>query len=104
MKRSMAIVVALAVLGCSGSVEKDDRPPFVIDGTQPFRLEFGRGSGWHGLNTIQIDQTGRTILHRLKSERRRDETVLSWEVATLQLSAEALAEVLKSVESNDLMA
>ena len=103
MKRRLAIVVACAVVGCSGSVERDDRPAFTIDSSQPFRLEFGRGSGWDGLNTVKIDQTGQAVLHRMKSERREDVTVLSWEVATLQLSPEALAEALQAVESNDLM-
>jgi hypothetical protein len=103
MKRSFVIAVALAVIGCSGQVEKDDRPAFAIDRTQPFWLEFGRGSGWHGLNTIKLDQTGRVVLHRLKSERRQDVTVLSWEVATLPLPPEAVGEVLKAVEANGLM-
>ena len=103
MKRTLLIAIAYAVAGCSGSVEKDDRPPFTIDRTQPFRLEFGRGSGWHGLNTIKIDRTGRAVLHRQKAEYRKDVTVTSWEFATLQLSPEALAEVLQAVESNNLM-
>jgi hypothetical protein len=103
MKRSLVIAVAFAVVGCSGRVEKDDRPVFTIDRAQPFWLEFGRGSGWHGLDTVKLDQTGRVVLHRMKSERQQDVTVLSWEVATLQLPPEAVAEVLKAVDSNDLM-
>jgi len=39
----------------------------------------------------------------MKSERHKNVNVLSWEVATLQLPPEALAEVLKAVESNNLM-
>jgi len=103
MRRSVVIVVAFAVVGCSGRVEKDDRLAFTIDLTQPFWLEFGRGSGWEGLDTIKIDQSGRVVLHRKKSERKEDFIVVSWQVATLQLSPEALAEVLKAVESNGLM-
>ena len=103
MRWSLVIVIACTVVGCSGSVERDDRPAFTVDPGQPFRLEFGRGSGWHGLNTVKLDHTGRVVLHRLKSERREDVTILSWEVATLQLSPEVLAEVLKAVESNNLM-
>lgn len=97
------LAVALFVVGCSGRVEKDDRPAFTIDRTQPFRLEFGRGSGWHGLNTIKIDQTGLVVLHRLNSEHRQIVNVMPWEVVTLQLPSEAIAEVLKAVETNDLM-
>jgi hypothetical protein len=79
------------------------RPAFTIDRTQPFWLEFGRGSGWHGLETIKLDQTGRVVLHRMKSTRQDDVNVLTWEVATLQLPPMAVAEVLKAVESNGLM-
>jgi hypothetical protein len=114
MRRSLVIVIVLAVAtGCSGRVEKDDRPAFTIDRTQPFWLEFGRGSGWHGLDTVKIDQTGRVVLHRMKSTRQENLNVLSWEVATLQvlswevatlqLPPEVVAEVLKAVESNRLM-
>jgi hypothetical protein len=103
MKRSLMVMVAYALVGCSGSVERDDRPTFTIDRTQPFRLEFGRGSGLDGLNTVKIDQTGRALLHRQKTEFRKDVTILSWEYATLQLSPEALADVLQAVESNHLM-
>jgi hypothetical protein len=103
MKWSLVIVVAFAVVGCSGRVEMDDRPAFTIDLTQPFWLEFGRGSGWHGLDTVKIDQTGRVVLHRMKSDRQENVNVLSWEVATLQLPPEALTEVLKAVDSNNLM-
>jgi hypothetical protein len=104
-RRWLLIAFALAVVG--GGVYPlavlNDRPAFTIDHTQPFWLEFGRGSGWHGLDTVKIDQTGRAVLHRMKSERKEDVTVLSWEAATVQLSPEALAEVLKAVESNGLM-
>jgi hypothetical protein len=101
MNRSM--VIALAVAGCSGRFEKDDRPAFTIDRTQPFCLEFGRGSGWHGLDTVKIDQTGEVVLHRMKSERQKNVNALSWERTTLQLSPESLADVLKAVESNNLI-
>jgi hypothetical protein len=104
-RRWLLIAVALAVVG--GGVYllavRNDSPAFTIDRTQPFWLEFGRGSGWHGLDTIKIDQTGRVVLNRVKSECKEDVTVLSWEAATLQLSPEAVAEVLKAVEANDLM-
>jgi hypothetical protein len=104
MRRSLVIVIALAAAaGCSGHVEKDERPAFTIDRTQPFWLEFGRGSGWRGLATVKIDQNGRVVLHR-KSARRDNVNVLSWEVATLQLPPDVVSEVLNEVESNGLMA
>jgi len=79
------------------------RPAFAIDSAQPFHIEFGRGSGWHGLDTVKLDQTGRVVLHRCRYERRPDAIRGFLETTTLQLSPEALAEVLKSVESNNLL-
>jgi hypothetical protein len=103
MRRSFLIAVALGVAGCSGSVERNDRPTFSVDRTQPFRLEFGRGSGWNGLDTVKLDETGRVVLHRLDSEARAGATVPAWQVASMQLSADAVDEVLGSVQANDLM-
>jgi len=96
------IAVTLAVIGGGVYIlaARNDSPAFTIDRSQPFRLEFGRGSGWHGLDTVKLDQAGRVVLHRAKGE---SISVISWETATLQLSPELLAEVLKAVESNDLM-
>jgi hypothetical protein len=96
-----------AIVGCSGGrVIEDTNPPFHLDPDQPFRLDFGRGSGWHGLDTIKIDETGGVVLHRMKDELRKDEKgdiiVLSWETTTLRLQPDALAEVRKAVESNAL--
>src|SRR5262245_45181811 len=73
MRRSLMIVIAFAVLGSAGGVESDDRPAFTNDRIQPFWLEFGRGSWWHGLDTVKFDQTGRVILHRLKSARTKSD-------------------------------
>ncbi len=103
MRRSLVIVIALAAAGCSGRIEKDDRTAFTIDHAQPFWLEFGRGSGWDGLDTIKLDHTGRVVLHRMKSTRQESVIVLSWETAGLQVSPEVVTEVLKAVESNGLM-
>jgi hypothetical protein len=99
MVRVLLIALLLMPTGCSGSVEPDDRPPFQIDPAQPFRLELGRGSGWHGLDTIRIDQQGKAILYRQKLV----EQQATWENATFQLRPDAVAEVLKSVEANGLM-
>jgi hypothetical protein len=104
--RWLLIASAFAVVGGAGAVflvVHNDRPAFVMDHTHPFWLEFGRGSGWHGLNTVKIDQTGRVVLHRMKSMHQNDVTVQSWEVGTLQLPPEAITELLKAVESNNLL-
>ena len=111
MKRLLLVLAAL-VVGCSGRVETDsertetdDRPAFTIDRAKPFWLEIGRGGYRGGLDTIKIDQTGKVLLHRTSRRKKQDGSDdLICEVATLQLSPEALVEVLKSVDANNLMA
>ncbi len=84
-------------------VVKDDRAPFRLDSGEPWRIEFGRGSGWHGLDTIQLDQSGRAVFHRLKYERAGDVTVLSWETATAPFPPDAVAKVLDAVRTARLV-
>jgi hypothetical protein len=107
MRRRRWLPIALVIFVIAGSVyffgTWNDRPSFAIDHAQQFWLEFGRGSGWHGLDTVKLDQTGRVVLHRMKSERKGDVIDQSWETASLQISPEDLAEVLKAVESNELL-
>jgi hypothetical protein len=85
-------------------VEKDDRPPFRIDPDRPWVVEFGRGSGWHGLSTAKLDQDGRLTLYRLKRDRQADVTVHSWVTATSRLPPEAVAKVLEVIASDSLLA
>jgi hypothetical protein len=76
-------------------VKKDDRPAFRIDPKKPWVIEFGRGSGWHGLDTAKLDQDGRLILYRLREDR--------WETAAAQLPPGTVAEVLEAVKANRLL-
>src|SRR5262245_50445076 len=73
-------------------VVKDDRPTRRIDPGQPWRIEFGRGSGWHGLETVKLDQDGRVVLHRANSGQ--------WATTTLQLSQDAVTRILEAVVAN----
>lgn len=100
----MAFAILVVLVGIYCLAVQSTAPAFTIDSTQPFYLEFGRGSGWHGLNTVKIDQTGRVTLHRMLSEHQQGVIVQTWEVATIQLSPVAVAEVLDRVEANDLIA
>jgi hypothetical protein len=84
-------------------VVPDDRPSFRIEPARPWRLGLGRGSGWHGFDTVKLDQTGRVILHRLSSSRRTCLLVSDWETATLRLRPAALSEVLAAVEEHRLL-
>jgi len=76
-------------------VVKDDRPPFRLDPVKPWRIEFGRGSGYHGLDTVKLDQGGHLVLHRLGSR--------GWETAAVDLQADVVAQVLEAVEANRLL-
>lgn len=84
----------------ASSVVKDDGPAWRIDPGKPWRMEFGRGSGWHGLDTIELDREGRVVFHRL---RHNQEDVLSWQTATAQLPPDAVVKVLEAVESHRLL-
>jgi hypothetical protein len=94
MSRLLMLSAVLLVVGCSGA------PAFRIDPTQPFRIEFGRGSGLFGLNTIRIEQDGSVVLHREKGQITGPN---DWETATLTLPPDQLKEVLKAVESTGVM-
>jgi hypothetical protein len=69
-----------------------DRP----DLSGPFFLEFGRGSGWHGLNTVKVRPDGAILLHRRSG-------TASWEVTTLKLSDRSLARVRDAIQQNGLL-
>ncbi len=75
MRRSTmgSILIGLLVVlsGCIGPwgwplarVERDGRPAMTFDPTQPFRLEFGRGSGMCGLDTVLLEPSGQVTLYR----------------------------------------
>jgi hypothetical protein len=86
-------------------VEQDTRPAFHIDPKKPYRIELGRGSGWHGLDTVKISEDGAVVLYRNQEAA----SVAAWSQgpwykATMQLSAESLAKVLQAVEDNHLLA
>ena len=65
--------------------EPDTRPAMHFDANKPFRLEFGRGSGWHGLDTIVLDEKGTVVLHRLQMEEKGTVIHHYWETTTLLL-------------------
>jgi hypothetical protein len=98
MRQVSTIAMALVTIGCSSWVGRNDQPAFSIDPTQPFRLEFGRGSGRDGLETVRVNPDGRVVLYRLKQGQQE----YAWETSTLQLSPETLTKVLQAVEANGL--
>lgn len=77
--------------------ETDTRPPIQFDVSKPYRLEFGRGSGLEGLDTIALDENGHIILHRLKVEEKNDVIHHYWERSNLYLSAQMTEEIAKLI-------
>jgi hypothetical protein len=71
-----------------------------IDRSRPWHVEFGRGSGMAGLETVAIDHTGRLVAYRMKRTGHREDR---WETATAPLSDEEIGRVLDAVESDGLL-
>jgi hypothetical protein len=72
---------------------RDDRPSFDVDPAQPFVVSLGRGSGWHGLRVVKIQQDGTAIVHRLRPA----------QSTTLMIGEDGVADVLRSVSENGLI-
>lgn len=81
----------------------ENRKPFHLAVDQPFRFEFGRGSGWYGLNTIAIDGTGVVTLHRMTTEKPGEARGFYWETGTFNLSPADLAGVVALIDKHNLM-
>jgi hypothetical protein len=69
-----------------------------LDPEQPYQILFGRGSGWHGLDTVKVHSGGTVTLQRSNLQAN------GWESATLKLPKGALAELVGAVEENRLLA
>lgn len=104
------LILAVLLTGCDGgtptatgdsnrtdtsSVEHDTRPAFVLDPSQPFVIEFGRGSGRHGLDVVKVDETGFVRLSRVQGHP-------GTESASLQLSIADIATLVGLVNTNQL--
>jgi hypothetical protein len=82
--------------------QPDPSLAFSFAASKPFHLEFGRGSGRDGLDTITFDETGRTVLHRSQFEYRyhlRYGKMISpfWERAEVKLSEESVQRLSKAI-------
>jgi hypothetical protein len=76
-------------------LEKDDRLPFRLDPEKAYRIELGRGSGWHGLDIVKFSQDGSVVLHSHRG------TI--WYTATMHLPEQAAGQVFQAVEDNQLL-
>ena len=103
MIRSILLVLLVLCAGCRDTDENfftldrsvsDDRV-LKFDPDKPFHLAFGRGSGWHGLDTIEID-------NYLKAELFRQTSAGGWETCVVELTVDEWGAVSDSIVKNDL--
>jgi hypothetical protein len=97
-----ALLVCLAGVGIWFAVEQWWPLPNHVEPDSPWKIEFGRGSGWRGLNTVCLTHDGVAVLHRMNHASRSTRDPY-WETTSLTLPPEAVAEVVASVEKNRLL-
>jgi hypothetical protein len=66
-----------------------------LNSSQPFLIELGRGSGWHGLDTVRVLDDGTTTLCRQAGG--------DWETAEIHLPPEGVARVRDSIKNHELL-
>ena len=96
---------SLAELGVVTEVEvvPDPRPAFTLEPTQPWKIDLGRGSGWHGLDTVALAHDGRVVLHQAKWEREGTANRQRRESAELTLPPDAIRHITDSVVAERLL-
>ena len=75
----------------------DPRPVMQFDPRKPYRLEFGRGSGWDGLNTIALDDTKCVVLHCMKMEDKEFALYPYCEKATIFIDSETYQQIAQLI-------
>jgi hypothetical protein len=101
--RLTILILAAFLVGCDRDTSKtstqtekpDTRPPFVLDPSKPFVIEFGRGSGLQGLDIVKVDDTGEVKLSRTEGRQNA-------ECTSLLLSSADVAAVVRLVNTNQL--
>lgn len=81
-------------------IKPEKREKIKFDYDTPYKLEFGRGSGWHGLNTIAIDEKGEITLHR---QQKKKHTNYYWETATLTGNKEIIKQIAQHIQDLHLV-
>jgi hypothetical protein len=98
--RRLRIPLLLFFGGC---ILESAEPQKSIDPDQPYRIELGRGSGWHGLNTIRITEDGTATLFRLVTEHRKASIHQYTETTEVELPADVVVEILAAVDESGVM-
>ena len=74
-------------------IKDDGKSPFIFDPQKSIEIEFGRGSGLDGLNTIKISKTGKVLLHRSRLTYQDEKISTQWEYSEFYLSAEDVSQL-----------
>jgi len=70
----------------------------VFDASKPYRLEFGRGSGRYGLDTIVLDEEGRITQHRQKEVPTEDGIYCYWQTRSFSIPSDTVKQVAALIE------
>ncbi len=84
-------------------IVEDASPRFTIDAGKPWKIEFGRGSGWEGLDTVKLTDDGKVVLHRQTWQADNGIRSAKWETAQLALPRDAVASILATVSKTRLL-
>jgi hypothetical protein len=71
------IVFAVYFFRDRTAVTPSTQPAFVVDPGKPFIFELGRGSGWGGLDIVEIRETGVVRLQRAENRPQAESTTLN---------------------------
>lgn len=90
------VTIIVSPRAAAPRVEPASTPPFDVDTSKAFHFELGRGSGWHGLDTITFGMDGLTTLHRQSREH-------GWETASITLPPDAIRRIFTCVHDEGIM-
>jgi len=104
MPKPIPILALLSLLlACALTAFSNSTTPFPIDPEKPFHLEFGRGSGWHGLSVVILDESGQTILSREGSTFRDGVIYQDWSTTEITLPHDLIREIASAVNANAII-
>lgn len=81
----------------------DMRPAMTFDVEKPYCLQFGRGSGLDGMDTIALDESGRVLLCRKKHAREGDGFNTYWETKSFQTGANEIRQIASLIQDLDII-
>jgi hypothetical protein len=102
MRPAIILAIGISVANFQGQIAGAEVSPTeapTIELSKPLEIAFGRGSGWHGLDTIRILTNGVVTLYKqtlIKNQR-------SWQTASLQLSTSDQKKISEALLTNRIL-